>query len=135
MTIHNRKSRQSQMAMDTTKLRAAKAKLVRWRENPASMVHEELHVETIDKWQLRALQAFPSQDAEKMRISLLACVGPGKSAVMAWCGWNFLSCYGERGKHPKGAVVSTTWDNLQDNIWPEFSKWQSRSEFLKRSFT
>lgn len=61
--------------------------------------------------------------------------GPGKSAVLAWCGWNFLSCYGERGEHPKGAAVSVTWDNLKDNLWVELAKWQNLSPYLSGAFT
>lgn len=87
-----------------------------------------------DEWQKKALTAFARKDMAKYRISMQACVGPGKSAILAWCGWNFLSCYGEKGHHPKGAAVSVTADNLKDNLWPEFSKWQSRSEFLKTAF-
>lgn len=107
--------------------------LKRWRENPAVFVNEVFGVEP-DKWQLKALEAFPSQAPDKLRLSLQACAGPGKSAVLAWCGWNFLACYGERGDHPKGAAVSVTADNLKDNLWPEFAKWQGRSEFLTGAF-
>lgn len=63
-----------------------------------------------------------------------ACVGPGKSAVLAWMIWNFLSCYGETGNHPKGAAVSITADNLKDNLWPELAKWQERSTYLSSMF-
>lgn len=87
-----------------------------------------------DKWQEQALNVFPSQDPDKIRISLQACAGPGKTALEAWCGWNFTMCYGEKGEHPKGAAVAVTYDNLKDNLWPEFAKWQSRSELLKRAF-
>lgn len=57
------------------------------------------------------------------------------SAVLAWCGWLFLSCYGEVGEHPKGAAVSVTWDNLKDNLWVELAKWQNRSAYLSAAFT
>lgn len=112
----------------------AQAKIKSWRENPAQFVHEVLGVQTIDPWQKQVLDVFPSMAPEHMRISMQACAGPGKSAVLAWCGWNFLSCYGHKGEHPKGAAVSITGDNLADNLWPEFSKWQGRSEFLMTAF-
>lgn len=80
------------------------------------------------------LRAFGNQDAPRLRISLQACAGPGKSAGLAWCGWNFISCYGEKHDHPKGAAVSITRDNLKDNLWAEFSKWQHHSEWLLRAF-
>jgi hypothetical protein len=105
-----------------------------WRDDPLQFVRDNFKVEP-DQWQADVLRVFPSQDANKMRISLQACAGPGKSAVLAWCGWNFLLCYGEKGDHPKGAAVSTTADNLKDNLWPEFSKWQSRSQLLMKTFT
>jgi hypothetical protein len=46
-----------------------------------------------------------------------ACAGPGKSAVLAWCGWWFLSVQGSRGEHPKGIALSITGDNLKANLW------------------
>jgi len=109
----------------------AHAKLQAWRADPVRFVVDELHAEP-DAWQVDALRAFGNPEVQ--RISLQACAGPGKSAVLAWCGLNFLSCYAGAGEHPKGAVVSMTRDNLRDNLWPEMSKWQDRSEFLKRSF-
>lgn len=114
-------------------LSLAQRRIREWREDPVSFVRANFNVDP-DPWQVRALQAFARADQPKFRISLQACVGPGKSAVLSWCGWNFLSCYGEKGNHPKGAAVSVTADNLKDNLWPEFSKWQQRSEFLKHAF-
>lgn len=112
----------------------AQAKIKTWREQPAKFVHDQFGV-TPDKWQEKVLEVFPSMQPDKIRISMQACAGPGKSAVLAWVGWNFLSCYGDRGEHPKGAAVSVTGDNLADNLWPEFSKWQSRSSYLTKAFT
>jgi phage terminase large subunit len=109
----------------------ARLQLKTWRENPVRFVYDNFGVEP-DAWQRRALEAFA--DPAQHRISLQACAGPGKSAVLAWCGWNFLSCYGDRDEHPKGAAVSVTQDNLKDNLWPEFAKWQGRSPFLMRTF-
>lgn len=60
--------------------------------------------------------------------------GPGKSAVLAWLGWYFLSCFGDEQEHPKGIAVSITGDNLASNLWPEFSKWQQRSPYLSAIF-
>lgn len=97
------------------------------------MVRSEFGVEP-DRWQLDALEAFSSGDPDKQRISLQACAGPGKSALLSWLGWNFMVCYNSTGQHPKGAAVSITWDNLQDNLWPEFAKWQHRSKFLMECF-
>ena len=49
-------------------------------------------------------------------------------------GWNFLSCYCSPGEHPKGVAVSITAENLRDNLWTEFYKWQQRSNFLMAAF-
>lgn len=111
----------------------AAAKIRKWREFPISFVRDNFHVEP-DAWQVKVLNAFAVNDPAMMRIAMKACAGPGKTAALAWCGWNFLSCYGERGEHPKGAALSVTADNLKDNLWPELSKWQQRSEFLKQTF-
>lgn len=113
-------------------LEAAQAKVRHWREHPEAFVLEQFGVEP-DAWQLETLRAFA--DPSKQRISLQACAGPGKTAVLAWCGWNFLSCYGDRGEHPKGAAVSITGENLDNNLWPELAKWQGRSAFLTQAFT
>lgn len=104
-----------------------------WRENPSKFVWDNFKV-TPDTWQEDALKAFASNDPAHQRIAMKACAGPGKSAVLAWCGWNFLSCYGDEYDHPKGAAVSVTATNLSDNLWPELSKWQSRSDYLGKAF-
>ena len=111
----------------------AQQRIKLWRDDPVSFVRDNFKVEP-DIWQVKVLQAFASRDPQRMRIAMKACAGPGKTAGLAWCGWNFLSCYGERGEHPKGAAVAVTADNLKDNLWPEFSKWQQRTEFLRQTF-
>jgi len=54
--------------------------------------------------------------------------------VLALGGWWRLSCFADKGEHPKGAALSITKDNLSDNLWPELSKWQSQSAFLSSAF-
>lgn len=103
-----------------------------WRRNPVAFVRQNFGVEP-DEWQKDALMAFA--DPTLPRISMQACAGPGKSAVLAWMGWHFLSCQGEVGDHPKGFAVAVTADNLNANLWPEFSKWQQRSPYLMACFT
>lgn len=108
--------------------------LRRWKENPVAFVWENFQIDP-DPWQKEALGVFPSQDPDKKRISMQACAGPGKTTCLAWMAWNFLTCYAEKGEHPKGAATSITHENLKVNLWSELSKWQHRSEFLKRAFT
>ncbi|WP_173200820.1 hypothetical protein [Geobacter sp. SVR] len=55
--------------------------------------------------------------------------------MLAWIGWQRLACFGRKNEHPKGAALSETKDNLRDNLWPELSHWQKRSEFLMSQFT
>lgn len=111
----------------------AQIKIQGWRENPVKFVWDNFKVDP-DAWQVDVLTDFGRQDWLKLRQSMQACVGPGKSAILSWCGWNFLSCYGEVGNHPKGAAVSVTEKNLKDNLWPEYAKWQSRSPYLMEAF-
>ena len=99
--------------------------LARWREDPIAFVRENFGVEP-DPFQLDVLANFPS----KQRIAMKACKGPGKTAVEAWCAWNFLATR----PHPKIAATSVTGDNLSDNLWPEMAKWQNKSPFLKNAF-
>ena len=115
-------------------LTRAQSRIGLWRDNSPLFVFENFGVDP-DPWQLAALHAFDSKAPIDQRISLQACAGPGKTAVEAWCGWKFLGCHAAKGEHPKGAAVSETRDNLKDNLWAEFSKWQERSEYLKAAFT
>lgn len=97
-----------------------------WREHPVQFVRDQFHVEP-DAWQVEALEAFPHQPL----IALQACKGPGKSAVLAWLGWNFMVTR----PYPKCAATSISGDNLRDNLWTELAKWQSRSKLLQSMFT
>lgn len=116
-----------------TNLNEAASIIKEWKLDPVKFVRDNFKTEP-DKWQVEVLRIFPSQDKDKIRQSMQACVGPGKSAVLAWCAWNFLSCYAEEGEHPKGAAVAITSANLADNLWAELSKWRSRSPFLIEYF-
>ena len=67
-------------------------KIRRWREDPAYFVRDQFGVEP-DAWQLEVLEAFPHSP----RLAMKACKGPGKTALLAWCAWNFLASR----PHPK----------------------------------
>lgn len=110
--------------------------LKNWREERGilRMVDTQFKVSP-DPWQEEALLAFASPRPEDRRISLQACAGPGKTAVISWCGWWFLGTQGRLGNHPKGAAVSISGDNLRDNLWAEFAKWQSVSPYFSSQFT
>jgi phage terminase large subunit len=104
---------------------AAASKLREWRENPVSMVRELFRAEP-DEWQRDLLMAFPKHN----RLAGMACKGPGKTAGLAWMGWNFLLTR----PHSKVPCTSITGDNLADGLWSEFSAWHKRSPLLQRSF-
>jgi len=112
----------------------AHAKLIEWRYDTALFARDNFQFEP-DKWQLEAFRALDAKDTPRLRVALKACAGPGKTAVLAIYGWKFLSTWCQQGAHPKGAAIATTKDNLDDNLWPEFSKWQQRSPFLRDQFT
>lgn len=117
-------------------LEQAQERIARYRRlpnGPIEFVVEQFGAEP-DAWQRDALTAFA--DPRIRRISLQACAGPGKSAILAWFAWYFLAtqCTGPTG-HPKGLVTSVTGQNLKDNLWSECAKWMGNSEFLKAAFT
>lgn len=106
-----------------------------WRDNPCQFVSEVFGV-TLDAWQEETLRLLGGTANPRRRVAMKACTGPGKSAVLAWAGWHRLLCFAGKGEHPKGAALSGEGrDNLRDNLWSELSKWQARSELLKRAFT
>jgi phage terminase large subunit len=69
--------------------------------------------------------------SHKPRIAGKASKGVGKSAGEAWAGWWFLTVW----PHPKGVATSISGDNLDQNLWAEFAKWQEQSELLTSLFT
>ncbi len=104
------------------------AMLARWREHPDLMVRELFGVEP-DEWQLEALQRFPKSP----RLAMKAAKGPGKTATLAWLGWNYLLTR----PHCNIGAISITVQNLADGLWKEMAKWQERDKtgLLKRTFT
>lgn len=106
---------------------AAVDHMARWRAKPLDFALEVLCV-TPDEWQAEVLQA--AADGED-RIALKASKGPGKSTVLAWLIWWFLTTR----SHPKVVCTSITEDNLKDGLWTELAKWQANSPLLKAMFT
>ena len=97
----------------------------RWKESPATMVRELFKTEP-DAWQLEALEAFPNA----RRLAMKACAGPGKTAVLAWLGWNFMLTR----PHPIVGCTSASGDNLKANLWTELARWRSRAPLLEHLF-
>ncbi|MBB3453907.1 hypothetical protein FHT86_002163 [Rhizobium sp. BK313] len=107
-------------------MNSASDQIRRWREHPVTMVRELFEVEP-DLWQQEALEAFPNCP----RLAMKACAGPGKTALLAWLGWNFLLTR----PHPYIACTSITGQNLYANLWTELARWYDRSPLLKKAFT
>lgn len=106
-----------------TELAVSKIRL--WREKPHVFVREVFNV-TPDPWQDEVLEAFPTNP----RIAMKASKGPGKSCLMSWLAWNFLSTR----INPRMVAMSISGDNLRDGMWAEMAKWQDKSRFLKDTF-
>ncbi|MGH9811538.1 MAG: hypothetical protein ACRD4T_00230 [Candidatus Acidiferrales bacterium] len=103
----------------------------RWRADPLAFAREALRVgsepgEELEAWQGDMLRAY----GEHNRTIAAACKGPGKTAVLSWCGWHFLLSY----PNCKVPCTSITGPNLDDGLWTEFAKWQKRSPVLLRAF-
>jgi phage terminase large subunit len=114
-------------------LQVAVERIREWRHDAVAFVRDMFGVNP-DRWQRDALMAFSSDDPKHQRIAMQACAGPGKSAVLAWCGLHFLVCQGDKDHHPNGYAMSVTGDNLKDNLWKEFAVWRARSPFLITAF-
>ena len=103
-----------------------KGRLKAWRAEPALFVREELHAEP-DSWQEKVLADYRDHN----QVAMIACKGPGKSAVMSWIGWHFLATR----VNPKVIATSITGDNLRDGLWTEFALWRQKSRWLSDDFT
>lgn len=109
----------------------ASRKIRAWRKDAIKFAWDQFQF-VPDPWQREVLEVLP--DPEKARIAMKACKGPGKTALLAVIIWWFLTCFGEKGEHPKGAATAISKDNLKDNLWTELAKWRNRSQFLLEAF-
>lgn len=106
-------------------LTEAASRIKFWRDNPTAFVREHFGIEP-DDWQVDFLESYNT----KPRIAARACKGPGKTAVLAWCAWHFITTR----PYPKVVATSISGDNLSDGLWAEMAKWQDKSPFLKAAF-
>lgn len=97
----------------------------KWRERPSQMVRDLFGVEP-DAWQIEALDAFPTS----RRVAMKACAGPGKTAVLAWLGWNFILTR----PHSMTGCTSISGDNLKAGLWTEFARWRAKAPILQKLF-
>jgi len=111
--------------------RLAALSLARWKRDPVNFAWENFRF-VPDQWQETALRAFG--DPDQQRIALQACVGVGKTSVLAICAWQFLSTHVGGDQYPMVAVMSATSDNLRSNLWKELAVWRDRSDLLRAQF-
>lgn len=104
---------------------AAMGKIQQWRHEPHTMVRELFGV-TPDAWQEKALRIFPTSP----RMAMKACAGPGKTALLAWLGWNFTLTR----PHPIVGATSINSANLRTNLWTELARWRDKAPLLQRLF-
>jgi hypothetical protein len=104
-----------------------RSELQHWYDDCNYFARKELKMEP-DPAQEELFTAF--SDTSIQRIALKANKGPGKTAGLAVCAWNFLATR----KHPRIAACSISKDNLMDNLWPEMAKWQRNSPFLMAKY-
>jgi phage terminase large subunit len=100
-------------------------KLRLYLERPDIFVRERFGV-VPDKWQEKALRLFPHSP----RLAMKACAGPGKTAVLAWIGLNFLVTR----PHAVGGCTSINGPNLKANLWTELARWRGRDPMLQQQF-
>lgn len=105
-----------------------------WQNDGVAFARDVFPTFVPDPWQHGVLKAWTSKDPKDQRIALQACAGPGKSAVEAICGWQFMTCAGDEGYHPNGYAISITRENLRDNLWKELQVWRGRSELITHLF-
>jgi phage terminase large subunit len=119
--------------MAESTIERAQQRLAEWRHDPVKMAWDEFEF-TPDRWQVTGLRAFGDQAKPRSRISLQACVGPGKTAVEAISALNFMGCYAAPNRHPSALAISESGDNLRDNLWKEIAMWKSRSKYFDTAF-
>lgn len=119
--------------MNQNALAAFQQRLADWRRSPSMMAQQEFGF-TPDRWQHQAFEAFANPSKRVERISLQACVGPGKTAGEVLMALNFIGCYCSPGEHPSALAISESADNLKDNFWKELAKWRDRSAFFSEAF-
>lgn len=87
-------------------------------EGPVRMVEEIFEIKP-DPWQREVLRAFGGGER---RISLRACHGPGKTAVIAWCVVNQQLC-----RFPQKTVATApTRGQLFDALFAEVMMWMTK---------
>jgi phage terminase large subunit len=96
-----------------------------WKAEPCKFVWDVFGA-TPDPWQAEFLEAFPTSP----RLAMVACANPGKTAALAWTGWNFVATR----PHAQAVATAITGTNLRDNLWKELAYWHGRAPLLQAFF-
>lgn len=115
----------SSSSRSLSRTKPAADRIALWRQDPVTFVRDCFQADP-DPWQAEALDAY----ASGKRVALKACKGPGKSTVLAWSIWHFLTVW----PHPLVGATSITGDNLRDTLWTELARWRIRSAFHEAAF-
>jgi phage terminase large subunit len=94
-----------------------------YRKSPNTFFREILNFEP-DKWQ----EDVANDIANFRLVSVRSGQGVGKTATEAAVALWFLSCF----PFPRVVCTAPTRQQLNDVLWAEISKWQSKSPILKR---
>lgn len=105
----------------TTRQRVFRQKLPLYRENPVLFADEILYF-TPDKWQEDVLMDIASSP----KVSVRSGHGVGKTALESIALLWFLCCF----PFPKIIATAPTRQQLNDILWSEVAKWQSKSPVL-----
>jgi len=107
----------------TKRLKAFKLRIPVYRKSPNTFFKEILNF-TPDQWQMEVAQDI----ANHRFVSVRSGQGVGKTALEAAIALWFLSCF----PFPRVVCTAPTRQQLNDVLWAEISKWQSKSPILKR---
>jgi len=102
---------------------AFKKRIPEYRNNPVLFFKEILQF-TPDQWQ----DEVATDIAGHRRVSVRSGQGVGKTALEAAVALWFLCCF----PFPRVVCTAPTRQQLNDVLWAEISKWQSKSPILKR---
>lgn len=108
--------------------------MARWRDNPEAFALEALKFQP-DDWQHEVFELLRTHPRVALRIALMACKGPGKSAILAVIVLWFIFTR----PYTRVVVTSVTGKNLEDGLWSELHKWgaplEGVFEFEKKRIT
>jgi len=114
--------------METTakvnkRILAFKKKIPIYRKDPVLFCEEIINFKP-DDWQSNVMMDI----AEHRLVSVRSGQGVGKTGIEAAITLWFLSCF----PFPRVVCTAPTRQQLNDVLWAEISKWQSKSPILKR---